>query len=44
MREYSLTCILPYKDRTLDFVLLWENTGQLRPEFSHILGSVTKSK
>ena len=41
MREYgfSLTCILPYKDRIYNYVLIRENTGQWTPVFSHILCS-----
>ena len=39
MREYefSLTHILPYKDRIVDFVLIRKNMGQWKPVFSHIL-------
>ena len=39
MREYgfSLTRILPYKDKIVDFVLMRENKGQWKPIFSHIL-------
>ena len=33
----SLTCILPYKDRIYDFVLIRENTGNWKPVFLHIL-------
>ena len=42
MREYgfSLTRILPYKDRIYDFILRRENTGQWKPVISHILCSV----
>ena len=42
MQEYgfSLTRILPYRDKIYDFVLMWENTGQWKPVFSHILCSV----
>ena len=41
MREYgfSLTHILPYRDRIVDSVLIRENTGQWKPVFSHILCS-----
>ena len=41
MREYgfSLTCILPYKDRIYNYVLIREKTGQWKPVFSHILYS-----
>ena len=41
MREcgFSLTRILPYKDRIYDSVLIRENTGQWKPVFSHILCS-----
>ena len=43
MQEYgfSLTRILPYKDRILDSDLKWENTGQWKPEFSHVICSDT---
>ena len=39
MREYgfSLTRIMPYKDRIYDSALIPENTGQQKPLFSHIL-------
>ena len=42
MREngFSLSRILPYKDRICDSVLIRENTGQLRPVFLHSLCSV----
>ena len=42
MREYgfSVTRILPYKDKLVDFVLIRENTGHLKPAFSHILRCV----
>ena len=42
MREYgfSLTRILPYKDKIYDFVLIQENKGQWKPVFSRILYSV----
>ena len=45
MREYefSLTHILPYKDKVVDFVLIRENTGQWKPVFSHILCSGTRT-
>ena len=38
MREYgfSLTRILPYKDKIVDFVLIRENSGQWKPLFSYI--------
>ena len=41
MREYgfSLTHILPYKDRIYDFVRIRENTGQWKPAFSYVLCS-----
>ena len=41
MREYrfSVTHIFPYKDRIVDSVFIWENAGQLKPVFSHILCS-----
>ena len=41
MREYglSLTRVLPYKDKILDFLLIRENTGQWKPVFLHILYS-----
>ena len=44
MPEYGflLNCIFPYKDRTVDSVLIRENTGQWKPVFSHILCSVIK--
>ena len=40
-REYgfSLTRILPYKDKIIDFVLILENTGQWKAVFPHILCS-----
>ena len=43
MREYgfSLTYILPYKDKIYDFVLIRENKGQWKPVFSHVLCSVS---
>ena len=43
MREYrfSLTRILPYKDRVYDSVLIRENMGQWKPVFSHVLCSVS---
>ena len=37
---FSLTLILPYKDKIADFVLIRENKGQWKPVFSHILCSV----
>ena len=42
MREYgfSLTRILPYKDKIVDFVLIRENKGQWKPVFSYTLYSV----
>ena len=41
MREngFSLTCILPYKERIGDSVLIPENTGQWKPVFLHLLYS-----
>ena len=41
MQEYgfSLTHFFPYNDRTIDSVLIRENTGQWKPVFSHILRS-----
>ena len=35
MREYefSMTCILPHKDKIYDFVSIWENTAQRKPYF-----------
>ena len=41
MREYrfSLTQILQYKDRIVDFVLTQENMGQWKPVFANILCS-----
>ena len=41
MREYgfSVTRILPYKDKIVDFVLIRENTGHSKPVFLHILCS-----
>ena len=41
MREYgfSLTRILPNKDKIYDFILIRENMGQLKPVLSHILCS-----
>ena len=46
MREYgfSLTRILPSKDRIYDSVFIWDNTGQWKPVFSHILCSVKISE
>ena len=41
--EFSLTCILPHKDRIYDSVIIRENTGQWKPVFSHILCSVNVS-
>ena len=42
MREYgfSLTRILPYKNRIVGSVLIRENTGQWKPVFSNILCSL----
>ena len=42
MREYgfSLTYVLPYKNRIYESVLIRENTGLWKPVFSHILCSV----
>ena len=39
MQEYgfSLTRILPYRDRIYNSILILENTGQWKPVFSHIL-------
>ena len=37
---HSLTCILPCKDRIVDFVLIREKTGQWKPIFSHIFRRV----
>ena len=39
MREsgFSLTRILPYKDRIGDSILIRENKGQRKPAFSHVL-------
>ena len=41
MLEYgfSLTDIFPYKDINYNSVLIWENTGQWKPAFLHILYS-----
>ena len=41
MLEYgfSLTDIFPYKDINYTSVLIWENTGQWKPVFLHILYS-----
>ena len=36
---FSLTRIFPYKDRMIDFVLIWEYTGQRNPLFWHNLRS-----
>ena len=46
MREcgFSLTRILPYKDRMVDSILIRENAGQYKPVFSHILCSATGKK
>ena len=43
MREYgfSLTLILPYIDKIINFVLIRENTRQWKPVLSHILCSIT---
>ena len=43
MREYgfSVTRILPYKDKIYDFIYIRENTGHWKPVFSHILCSVS---
>ena len=38
---FSLTRILPYKDRIYDSVLIRENMGQWKPVFSHIFRSVS---
>ena len=35
-------CIFPYKDRVYNSVLIWENTGQRKPIFLHILHSETE--
>ena len=42
MWEYGflLARNLPYNDRIYNSVLIWENTGQEKPIFSHILSSV----
>ena len=42
MGEYGflLTRIFPYMDRIVDFDLIWENMGQQKVAFSHILLSV----
>ena len=42
MQEYgfSLTRILPYKDRIVNFVLIQDNAGQWKAVFLHILYSV----
>ena len=37
--KFSLTCILPYKDRIVDSALLRKNNGQWKSVFSHILCS-----
>ena len=41
MQEYgfSVTRILPYKDKNVDVVLIRENTGHWKPVFSHSLCS-----
>ena len=46
MREYrfSLTRILPYKDRIVDSDLIRENMGQWKPAFSLILRSVRREQ
>lgn len=38
MQEYGFIWqdILPYKDKMVDSVLPWENTGQWKPSFLHI--------
>ena len=40
MPEYRIfqTCILPYKGRIYDPVLLRENAGKRKPVFRHTLG------
>ena len=40
--QFSLTRILPYRDRVLDSVFIRENKGQWKPVFSHILCSEKK--
>ena len=39
--RFSLPRIFSYKDRIKDSVLMWENAGQRKPEFWHILRSNT---
>ena len=41
---FSLTGILPYKNKIYDFVIIRENTGQWKPVISHILWSVSSWK
>ena len=41
---FSLTRILPYKDKIFDFVLIRENMGLWKPVFSHILCSVKEDE
>ena len=41
--EFSLTRILPYKDRIVDSVIIRKNTGQWKSVFSHILCTVSFS-
>ena len=38
-RGFSRPLVLPYKERLVDFVLEWENMGQWKTVFSHILCS-----
>ena len=35
----SLSCVFPYKDKMVDFVLIRENAGKRKPVSSHILHS-----
>ena len=35
----SLSCVFPYKDKVVDFVLIRENAGKRKPVSSHILHS-----
>ena len=45
MQEYgfSLTCILPFKNKIVNSVFIRKNTDQGKPVFPHILCSVTEA-
>ena len=36
-KQFSLTGFFPYKDKIVDSVFIWKNTGQRKPLFWHIL-------